>query len=225
MSKQRLYLRHKNKEYRVFELNQTGDKSLYINLDSSVYFPRDLITSAVVGDELVFQYDEQEEVDHFSLHAKSGQMHVKKRGEVAKEPYILERSTEVIPLATVVAPVPALSLSSPSSDEKWIGLEMQPDSNYAILDIFYLSKNVGNLQFNFSGFTINNDKMSNEGFYTLPLVELDTTNILITCRTSSHDTTVIDKSIIFRQQRGKTINIKRVTRDSVLAQVSEMEIR
>lgn len=224
--KTRLYIKIKGASSCLLTIRQGPDGDIYIEPVNSVYYPYALIESSAIGDNIIFKYEEQEGIHHFSLHPKTGQQHVKiRKRSKAIEPILnpnFKPTKSITPLLSIVATDNAMINSTPDSASSWCGYEVPSDCNYAILDISAFPKN-SDLSLNLSLGAINNEHQSVE-YMNHFFIELDDCMILVIARCTNYEHTNIDKNIVFRQTTGKSIVISRVTSDTIFASVTNLQI-
>jgi hypothetical protein len=219
----KFYLRYQGKGYRVLKLRQGANFDITIIPRNAVVFSRETIEKLDFDDQIQLKYESLgEAVDHYTAHAQTGQRHVKlDLSSPAFEPTLgisFKDITKPIPLVTVVATANVGSQEEPGSD-KWYGFQLPDDVNYLILEFFAIPKNssVAIRQ----GFTVNNEKKSKETFDSME-IEMRNCIITATMRTTTHELTDMPNNIVFQLAEGKSVNIVRVEKGKVFAQVSRL---
>jgi hypothetical protein len=222
----KIYLRHEDKSYRILKLIQGANLDITIIPKNAVYFSREIINSLDFNDQIQLKYEHLgDQIDHYSAHSLTGQRHIKLDPESpALEPTIGLKFKDIdkpIPLVTMVAAANPGSREEPNKG-KWFGFQLSDDVNYLIIDLIAIPKNsqLGIHQ----NFTINNDKTTKETFDIKP-IEMRNCFIVVSMRSTNHELTDIPNNVIFQQVEGKTITIIRVEKGSVIAQVSQLEVK
>lgn len=219
----KIYLRHQGKSYRILKLRQGANFDITIIPKNAVLFSREIIENLGFDEQIQLKYESLGgTIDHYSAHALTGQRHVKlDPNSFAHEPTIglsFKKVTKPIPLVTIVAAANPGSQEEPSSG-KWFGFQLPDDVNYLIMELSAIPKN-SQVEMQQS-FTINNEKKTQETF-DFKTIEMRNCFIVATIRTTNHELTDISNNVVFQQTEGKSVNIVRVEKGSVLAQVSHL---
>jgi hypothetical protein len=219
----KIYLRHQEKAYRILKLRQGANFDITIIPHNAVLFSRETLSDLNFDDQVQIEYESLgQEIDHYSAHARTGQRHVKLIPNApATEPTIgvsFQNIQKPIPLMTIVAAANPKSQEEPTSG-KWFGFQLPDDVNYLIMELSAIPKN-SQVQIQQS-FTINNEKKTKETF-DLKTIEMRNCIVIAITRTTNHELTDIPNNVVFQQVEGKSINIVRVEKGAVLAQVSHL---
>jgi hypothetical protein len=222
----KIYLRHKEKSYRILKLTQGANLDIFIIPKNAIYFSREIIQGLDLDEQIQLKYEYLGgKIDHYSAHSLTGQRHIKlEPGSPALEPTIglnFKNIDRPIPLVTMVATANVGSQEEPGSG-KWFGLNLPEDTNYLIMDMIATPKN-SHLGFQ-QNFTISNDKKTRETFDSIP-IEMRNCTITLLIRTTNHELTDVPNNVLFSQAEGKTVTIVRVEKGMVLAQVAKLEVR
>ena len=219
----KIYLRHQGKSYRILKLRQGANFDITIIPKNAVVFSREIIQELEIDEQIELKYESLgKTIDHYSAHAKTGQRHIKlDLGSPAFEPTIglsFKDLKKPIPLITIVASANPGSQEEPSSG-KWFGFQLPDDVNYLIMELSAMPKNSQvEIQQNF---TIHNEKKTQETF-DLKTIEMRNCFITALTRTTNHELTDISNNVVFQQVEGKSVNIARVEKGIVLAQISHV---
>lgn len=219
----KIYLRHQEKSYRILKLRQGANFDITVIPHNAVLFSKEILVDLNFDDQIRIEYESLgQEIDHYSAHARTGQRHVKLTPNApATEPVIganFQNIQSPIPLLTMVAAANTQSQEEPTSG-KWFGFQLPDDINYMIIELSAIPKR-SQIQIQQS-FTINNEKQTKETF-DIKTIEMRNCIIVVLIRTTNHALTDIPNNVVFQQVEGKSINIVRVEKGAVLAQVSHL---
>lgn len=218
-----IYLRHQEKAYRILKIRQGANFDITIIPKNAVLFSREILNNLDFDEQVEIKYDSlDQEIDHYSAHALTGQRHVKLNpSSPATEPTIgisFQDIKKPIPLITMVAAANSKSQEEPTSG-KWFGFQLSDDVNYLIMELSAVPKN-SQVEIQQS-FTIHNEKKTQETF-DFKTIEMRNCFVVAVIRTTNHELTDIPNNVVFQQVEGKSINIVRVEKGAVLAQVSHL---
>jgi hypothetical protein len=219
----KIYLRYREKAYRILKLRQGANFDITIIPKNAILFSREIIKNLDFDEQIELKYKSLgRAIDHYSAHALTGQRHVKLNpNSPALEPTIgvsFKDITKPIPLVIIVAAANPGSKEEPSSG-KWFGFQLPDDVNYLVMELFAIPKNSQvEIQQNF---IIHNEKKTQETF-DFKMIEMRNCFISVIMRTTNHDLTDIPNNVVFQQVEGKSVNIIRVEKGTVLAQVSHL---
>jgi hypothetical protein len=219
----KIYLRHQEKAYRILKLRQGANFDITIIPRNAILFSREIIKNLDFDEQIQLKYESLSgAIDHYSAHALTGQRHVKlDPSSPALEPTIgvsFKNINKPISLVTIVAAANLGSQEEPSSG-KWFGFQLPDDVNYLIMELSAIPKN-SQVEIQQS-FTIHNEKKTQETF-DLKTIEMRNCFIVAVTRWTNHELTDIPNNVVFQQVEGKSVNIIRVEKGTVLAQVSHL---
>ncbi|OGO38616.1 MAG: hypothetical protein A2W35_09515 [Chloroflexi bacterium RBG_16_57_11] len=221
----KIYLRYQGKAYKILKLRQGANFDIIIIPNNAVFFSREIIKNLDFDTQIQIKYESLEgQINHFSAHAMTGQRHVKLNpSSLALEPTIglgFENINKPIPLVTIIAATNQGCEEEPSSG-KWFGFQLPDDVNYLIMELSAIPKN-SRVEIQQS-YSILNEKKTNETIDFIP-IEMRNCIILAVIRTTNHELTDIPNNVVFQQVEGKSINIIRVEKGIVIAQVSRLAV-
>jgi hypothetical protein len=219
----KIYLRYQGKSHRILKLRQGANLDITIIPKNAVYFSREIIDDLDFDEQIQLNYEYLGgTIDHYSAHSLTGQRHIKLDPSFpALEPTIgvsFKNITKPIPLVTIVAAANSLSQEEPSSGN-WFGFQLPDDVNYLIMELSAVPKN-SQVEIQQS-FTINNEKKTQETI-DFKTIEMRNCFIIAVIRTTNHELTDIPNNVVFQQVEGKSINVIRVEKGAVIAQVSHL---
>lgn len=223
-SEWRVCLKRNSKVYQAFKIRQNKNNDITIIPKQAVYFPRKLIENLPQGSQLSVDHRViADQADHYSLHVKTGQRHVKITDVLrATEPEIglpLEEIKNAVPLVTIVAVTDDFS-EVPSVKGKWHAYSLDKDVNYAVFELIAIPKGT-QLGVQEGGVRIINEKATIERF-DLTQIELRNCAIAVRYHSTNHQLTDIQSNIIFQLSEGKSVAITRVEKGKVLGTINKV---
>jgi hypothetical protein len=225
----RVYLERNSKTYRAFRVEQSNNsKDLVFSFPGrSICLPREVISSSEVGSSIKIQRAPHlnNTVDQYTVHNRTGQRHIKRKGnfEVALDVLVDSKLDEIktaVPLFSVVCVASKYS-EEQGTKGQWFGFHLPSDINYAIMDLDAIPKGT-ELKIQQAGIRINNERASVEVLDLPKNIEFSNCALAVIFRATNHMLTDIDSNIIFQQVAGKTLHISRVETDAVIGTVTEL---